>query len=322
MPKKVNPRRGTLQFWPRVRAKKETAKVRHWVNGKEAKPLGFAGYKVGMTHIMYTDNIKTSISKGQEISSPVTVIECPPLKIAGIRFYKNSPEGIKAIGDVFTTKLDKNLTPSPKSSKKIEDFTDFDFLYLIVHTQPKLTGIGKKKPELFELAIGGSKDEQLSYAKEKLGSEITINDAFEAGQLTDIHAITTGKGFQGPVKRFGVKVRESKSEKTKRGPGSLGPWKAQMHIMWRNPLAGKMGYHLRTEYNKWVMKIGDKPEEVNPKGGFVNYGVVKNNYVLMKGSIGGPKKRLITFTQATRPSKNGSREAPSIGFVSLESKQG
>ncbi|MFT4305012.1 MAG: 50S ribosomal protein L3, partial [Candidatus Woesearchaeota archaeon] len=92
--------------------------------------------------------------------------------------------------------------------------------------------------------------------------------------------------------------------------------------MWRNPNAGKMGYHLRVDYNKWLLKISDKPEEINPKGGFINYGFVKNNYVLVKGSIPGPKKRLMTLTYATRPKNGAFVEAPSIQYISLESKQG
>lgn len=324
MSKKVNPRRGSLQFWPRVRVKKETARVRYWGDSKESKPLGFAGYKVGMTHLIYTDNKKTSITKGQEISSPVTIIECPPIKVAGIRFYKQTSDGIKAFADIFANKLDKNLknVKNLKSSKKIENIQDYDSLKLLVYTQPKLTGIGKKRPSFFELAVGGKKEDQLNYAKEKLGNEIILSEVFSSGELVDIHAVTRGKGFQGPVKRFGVKIRDHKSEKTVRGPGSLGPWISQMHIMWRNPLAGKMGYHLRTEYNKWIFKISDKLEEINPKGGFINYGIVKNNYILLKGSVAGPKKRLITFIKATRPTKNVATEAPSIEYVSLESKQG
>lgn len=315
-----------MQFWPRVRAKRETARVRHWPESKDVKPLGFAGYKAGMTHIIYTDNKKTSLTKGQEIASPVTVIECPPLKVASVRFYKNTSDGTSIVSEIISKKLDKELSKIisvPKDvKKKFEDVTDFDFIHLIVHTQPKLTGIGKKKPEMFEIAIGGNKEDQLNYAKEKLGTEILVTDAIRPGELVDVHTITTGKGFQGAVKRFGVKTREHKAEKTKRGSGSLGPWKAQGHIMWRVPQAGKMGYHLRTEYNKWIMAINDKPEEVNPKGGFINYGNVKNTYILLKGSVGGPKKRLIRFNMATRPTKNMPNEAPSIEFVSLESKQG
>ena len=91
--------------------------------------------------------------------------------------------------------------------------------------------------------------------------------------------------------------------------------------MWRTAHAGKMGYHLRTEYNKWIIRIGNKPEEINVKGGFVHYGVVKNPYILIKGSIGGAQKRLIRFTGAMRPKKNVP-EAPQINYVSVESKQG
>ena len=326
MPKKVNPRRGSLQFWPRKRAAKETARVRSWPTVNEAKILGFAGYKVGMTHIIYTDNTKNSMTKGQDISSPVTIIECPPLKVFSVRFYKNTIDGVSLVTEVISEKNDKELsrkiTVPKKVKQKIDDVKEFDFIHLVLYTQPKLTSIGKKKPELFEVALGGKKEDQLNLAKEKLGKELLLTDVIQEGQLVDVHAVTTGKGYQGPVKRFGVKIRFRKSEKTVRGPGSLGGWKGHGHFMWRNPNAGKMGYHLRVDYNKWVMKIGDKPEDVNPKGGFINYGLVKNNYILVKGSIPGPKKRLMTLSYPMRPKRGAQFEAPVIQYVSLESKQG
>lgn len=326
MPKKVNPRRGSLQFWPRRRAKKETARVRYWTELKDPKILGFAGYKAGMTHIIYTDNVKNSMTKGQDVSTPVTVIECPPMKVYSIRFYKNTIEGVKLVTEIVSQKNNKELSRKidlpKKVNKKFEDIQDYDFIHLVAYTQPKLTSLNKKKPELLELAIGGNKEDQLNLAKEKLGKDILLNDVLKEGQIIDVHAVTTGKGYQGPVKRFGVKIRFRKSEKTKRGPGSLGGWKGHGHFMWRNPNAGKMGYHLRVDYNKWLLKISDKPEEINPKGGFINYGFVKNNYVLVKGSIPGPKKRLMTLTYATRPKNGAFVEAPSIQYISLESKQG
>ena len=73
-----------------------------------------------------------------------------------------------------------------------------------------------------------------------------------------------------------------------------------------------MGHFQRTELNKWLLKIGDKMEEINPKGGFTRYGVVKNPYVIFKGSIAGPKKRLIRFNHAIRPNKKIIKEAPAI----------
>ena len=311
-----------MQFWPRVRSRQRYARIRTWPLSKESKPLGFAGYKVGMTHIMIVDNGQNSLTKGQEIFCPVTVIECPPLKVASIKFYKNSQKITHLVSEVFADNFEKELEDAitiPK--KKGKEADNFDFIRLLCYTQPKLTGIGKKTPELFEVAVGGNKEQQLKFAKEKLGKEITISEAFKEGQVIDSHAITTGKGFQGPRRRFGVTLRHHKSEKSRRNPGSLGAWRAQGHIMWRTAHAGKMGYHTRTEYNKWIMKIGVKAEEINVKGGFLNYGLVKNPYILVKGSLGGPQKRLLRLTDAIRQKKK-MPEAPQITYTSIESKQG
>ena len=89
MPKAHNPRHGSMQFWPRVRAKRIYPRVKGFAPAaKEAKLQGFAGYKAGMTHIIITDSRKNSPTKGEDISVPVTVVECPPVKIAGFRIYK------------------------------------------------------------------------------------------------------------------------------------------------------------------------------------------------------------------------------------------
>ena len=82
-----------------------------------------------------------------------------------------------------------------------------------------------------------------------------------------------------------------------------------------------MGYHTRTEYNKWLMKIGEKGEDVNISGGFVRYGLVKNNYLLVRGSVGGSKKRLIRMKVAKRPNKQIPTQAPTIEKISLRSQQ-
>ncbi|RUA19603.1 MAG: 50S ribosomal protein L3, partial [Flavobacteriia bacterium] len=84
--------------------------------------------------------------------------------------------------------------------------------------------------------------------------------------ICNIYGRIGEKGFQGPVKRHGVSLRSHKSEKTIRGPGNLGAWTGNRS--WTVAHAGQTGYHLRTEWNKWVLKIGDNPEEVNRKGGF------------------------------------------------------
>ena len=322
MPKVKWPRKGSLQFWHRARSKRTFARVRTWPQVNDNKPLGFAGYKVGMTHIIANDNKKSSTTKGMEIFYPVTIIECPPLKTASIRFYKNTNYGLNAVSQIFADNLDKELERTiifenkekKKSEKNIPD--DFDIVRLIVYTQPKLTGIGKKKPEIFEIGVGGNKEEQLNYAKNKLGKEITVDEVFKEGQQLDVHSVTKAKGVQGPVKRFGVSLKQHKSEKGVRRVGTMGSWNSQGHIMWRVAKAGKMGYHMRTEYNKWLLKIGKANEIIN-KSGFHNYGNVKNTFVMLKGSVMGGKKRLIRMNYPMRPNRKVPESAPAIVYNSL-----
>jgi len=326
MGKTGSPRHGSLQYWPHKRSKRQYPRVRSQTTVKDTKILGFAGYKAGMTHILFTDNSPNSLTKGTDISCPVTVIECPPLKVASVRFYKQKTTNLVLLTEILYEKMDKELSRKivlpKKVSKKFEDVIDFDEIRLLVYTQPKLTGIGKKKPEIFEVGIGGSKEDALVYAKEKLGKEISIEDVFTEGQQFDTHSVTKGKGYQGAVKRFGVNLRSHKSEKTKRGVGSLGPWCGQAHIMWKIPAAGKHGYFVRIEHNKRLLKIGNEPKEINLKGGFLRYGIIKSNYILMKGSVPGSVKRLIRMNFPSRPNKKIPSKAPEITYTSLESPQG
>ncbi len=328
MPSTRSPRKGSMQYWPRKRAKRQYARVRSWAGSGKPGPVGFAGYKAGMTTMIIS--AKNHLSKKGEmldVAIPITVIECPPIKVASVRFYKKDAYGLKVAFEVFG-KVDKELGRKIKVPKKTDEakldavnLAECDDIRLNVYTMPSRTGIGKKKPEIFELGLEGSIEEKFNYAKERLGKEIRVDEVFSEGAQLDIHSVTGGKGFQGPVKRFGVGLRSHKSEKVKRGPGSLGGWKAQGHFMYRVAHAGKMGYHARNEWNKWLLKISDKPEEINPKGGFVRYGVVKNPYILVKGSVGGPAKRMIKITNARRPNPKLPKERPQIKYISLESKQ-
>jgi large subunit ribosomal protein L3 len=258
-----------------------------------------------MAHVQFTDNRKNSLTKGEDIVWPITIIECPPIKVASLVLYKKFTNGLRAVSQVPADKMDKDLQRKIPLQKKVkkkdvkpEDFDDV---------------IGKKKPELFELALGGKKEDKLKFAQERLGKEIYLKDVLEEGNLLDSRAITRGRGTQGPVKRFGVAIRDHKSEKTRRGPGSLGGW--GNNRSWTVAHAGQTGYHQRTEYNKWLLKIGDDPSKINKKAGFRKYGNVKNSYILMKGSILGPSKRLIVFTKAVRPNPKIPKEVPSINKI-------
>ncbi len=326
MPKKHSPRKSSLGYRPRKRAHSQNARVRSWPNLSEIIPLGFAGYKVGMTHVIVKDNRKTAPTKDKDLSFPVTVIECPPLKVIGIRgFKKASAYGLDCFAQKWVdnlAKIDKHFSrsfPLPKKSPKPVDFSNAVEIRIMVMTQPSKTSIGKKKPELFELALGGKIEDKLKIAESLLGKEIKISEFFKEGQQVDISSVTKGHGLQGPVKRHGVKIRFHKSEKTKRGPGSLGPWHGPR--LWRVAFAGQTGYHQRSEYNKHILKISDDPKIINPKGGFLQYGLIKNEFILLKGSIGGARKRLIKLIHAKRPSKRITKEAPIISHINLESKQ-
>ena len=156
MPKAHKSRSGSMQYWPRKRAKRSYARVRAWADIKDALPLGFAGYKAGMTHIIVADNRKNSKSKGGDMSIPVTVIECPPIKIFSALFYKYDVNKWLLKKEI-SFKADKELARKlklPKDNKASLDnikLEDYDDVRIKVYTQPKLTGIGKKKPEVFEI---------------------------------------------------------------------------------------------------------------------------------------------------------------------------
>src|SRR5689334_22776794 len=100
MAKIHQPRHGSMQFWPRVKAKRQYANVRSWTTKSKDPLLGFMGYKVGMTHILGIDTGKNSATKGEEVVMPVTVVECPPLKIAGVRLYKKAYKGTQPAKDI------------------------------------------------------------------------------------------------------------------------------------------------------------------------------------------------------------------------------
>ncbi len=317
------PHRGSLAYWPRVRAKRQFPRV-HW---KAIKNEGFAGfpvYKVGMTHVIVIDNIKNSPTKGKKVLTPVTIVEAPPFKVIGVRFYKKTPYGKITVGDIIIRKVDKYFKrklPAPKKEpKNFDDFKDYDDLTLIVQTQPHLIKL-KKTPEIFEIGLGGSIDEKVSFAESHLNKEVKVNEVLKEGEQVDVIGVTTGKGTQGSVKRFGVTIRQHKSEKTKRGAGTLAPEQPKK-VAWQVPQFGQMGYHSRVEFNKWILRIDSNPNEINVKGGYKGYGFVSGDYLIIKGSIIGPSKRMVILRKAIRPNPRLPAVPPQIKYVSLTSKQG
>lgn len=296
---------------------------------KDVKPLGFAGYKAGMTHIMAVDKQANSPTAGQLVQFPVTVIDCPPIFILGVRAYSKDYNGLKSAKDLFFKTFQKDLSRKMKLPKnydfesRLKEFESADIadVKLIVNTLPRQSGLEKKKPEIFEIAIGGSDvKSKIEYAKQLLGKEISVGKIFKNGDWVDIVSVTTGKGFQGSIKRHGVKMLSHKEGKNRRGIGSMGQ-KRPGKLRWTVPLPGQLGFHTRTELNKRIILIGDKNSAVNPAGGFVKYGNIPNEYVILHGSVAGPRKRLVRMRFSVRP-PSLNLPLPEVKSVSTESKQG
>ncbi len=332
------PRRGSLAFSPRKRAKSQVPTMRSWSEGnKEPKLGGFAGYKVGMTHVIMMDDKPKSLTEGTEISVPVTVLEVPAMKIAAIRVYgEPGPYGTKILGEAWSGDLDPTLdkklfTPKKanpeKALEKIGKLVEegkVANIHLISYTLPSLiAGIPKKTPDVMENRIvGGDMATRLEYATSLIGKSVEVSEIFNTGDMIDVSAITIGKGTQGPVKRWGINLMKHKHSRqgSLRQIGTLGPWNPS-RVSWRVPQLGQTGYQQRTEYNKRIIKIGENGEEVTPSSGFLNYGEVSGNYMLLKGSVPGPKKRLIRLRPAIRGDKQ-QIGAPQVSYISVESKQG
>ena len=315
MPSKKRPRKGSLQFWPRKRANKILPSA-NWkaIDSDKIKNLkGFIGYKAGMASASVQDSTPDSRSKGKRIVVPVTIIECPHMKIMGVRFYK---DGVVA-KDVLAENLDKELKRKIKvPKKKVGDIDsvkqeDYDDVSVICYSIVKKTGL-KKKPDVAEFGLKGSLDEKINFIKENLSKEISVLDIFEKGQLVDFRAVTKGKGFQGTVKRFGVGLKSHKSEKGRRRPGSLGPWHPA-RVTFRVPMAGQTGFHTRVVYNNLVLDLGNDLEKYKSKlTNIKNYGNVKNDYIVVKGSVQGPAKRQVLITAPLRETKKKLKQSMEV----------
>ncbi len=297
--------KGSLQFYPRVRAKKIVPSV-NWkvVSGKDTGFLGFIGYKVGMVSACVKDSTEDSMTKNKRIIVPATIIECPPMKIYSVRLYKN----IK-VSKEFVVAKDKELKRKVKLPKEIKQISEEDFndIRVILYSEIKNTGIGKKKPDIIEVALSGDKDKKINFIKEKIGKEITIKEVFK-DNLVDVRAVTKGYGTQGPVRRFGISLKSHKSEKGRRRPGSLAPWHPA-RVTFRTAQAGQTGFQNRITYNSLILEIEKiTGKNINKKGGFEHYGIVKNDYMILKGSVPGPAKRGLVLTPAIRPTKKQSKK--------------
>jgi large subunit ribosomal protein L3 len=285
-----------------------------------------------MTHVFRIEDRKRSPNFGKEVMSAATVLETPPILVCAVRVLTRDSYGLRSFSEAWVKErpdeLERIFTvpesfSSEENLKKIEDgLAKAVKVRVVAITQPKSSSVPKKKPDIMEIEVGGGTvQQQFEYAKSLLGKAVASTDLFKDGQYVDAVAVSTGKGFQGPVKRWGVTILQAKGKKTKRGIATLGPWNPH-HVMYSVARAGQMGFHQRTEYNKRILKIGADGKEVTPRGGFIRYGTVKGPYMLLEGSVAGTEKRAIRLRCPARPPEGIPEEPPQITYVSIESPQG
>lgn len=324
MGKSNRPHRGSLEYWPHRRAKKLMPRVRNWPHVAEPKFEGFVGVKAGMTHVTMIDDSEAP-SKGSEIARAVTIIEMPKVHIYGIRlygtkFYKGAMAEVhdKALAQKVGIKNGKDLTVAAVK----QDLSKYTDATALAFCDESNLGFGNKRVLRFEMPVGG-KDvaEKVTFIEQWLGKEIKISNVLNPGEYIDVTTISKGKGWAGVIKRFGVARLPRKATGKIRHLGVLGAWHPAK-VLYTVPHAGHMGYNFRTELNKRILKIGTPNDAatVNIKGGFLNYGLIKNDFMILDGSIPGPARRLLRIRKAMR--STSAVKVPNVTYVSLASKQG
>ncbi|MFQ5476204.1 MAG: 50S ribosomal protein L3 [Nitrosopumilus sp.] len=310
--KRHSPRRGSLAYSPRIRAKSMEARIRAWpkLDSEEPKILAHCGFKAGCIQVVSIDDREKTPNAGKQLVSLGTVLVTPPVLILGIRGYSKDHDGLHAEFDVYADDIPKYISKEITVKNKegaLEDAENrlkrIKEIFAIVAVSPRAAGLEQKKPYIFEASVsGGDIQKQFTHVKELLGKEIKIDQIFETGASVDVAAITKGKGWQGVLKRWNVKKKQHKSRKTVREVGSLGPISPQS-VMYTVPRAGQFGFHQRIEYDKRIMIIGNTNDDqikINPDGGYKHFGLVKGDFIVLKGSVPGTYRRLIKLRSQIR----------------------
>ncbi len=310
--KRHQPRRGSLAYSPRIRAKSMEARIRAWpkLDSEEPKILAHCGFKAGCVQIVSIDDREKVPNAGKQLVSLGTVLVTPPVLILGIRGYAKDYDGMRAEFDVYAEDIPKYISKEmtfknkegalESAEKKIKHIKE---IFAVVAVSPRAAGLEMKKPYIFEAMVsGGDIQQQFTHVKELLGKEIKVDQIFETGATVDVAAITKGHGWQGTMRRWGVKKKQHKSRKTVREVGSLGPISPQS-VMYTVPRSGQTGFHQRVEYDKRIMVMGNTDNDklkINPDGGYKHFGLVNGDFIILKGSVPGTYRRLIKLRSQIR----------------------
>jgi len=211
---------------------------------------------------------------------------------------------------------------------------------VIVHTQLNQLNLRQKRAHVLEVQVnGGSIAQKVDFGKGKLEQEIKVGEVFNQNENIDVIGVSKGKGFEGVTTRWGTKRLPRKTHRGLRRVGCIGGWHPA-RVRYSVARAGQNGYHHRTEINKKVYRIGvgvkyeggknnastanDLTEKsITPLGGFPHYGVVQNDYVMIKGTCVGIKKRTLILRKTLIPQyKRTALEQINLKFIDTSSKIG
>ena len=116
-----------------------------------------------------------------------------------------------------------------------------------------------------------------------VGQEIKA-DIFAAGDKIDATAISKGKGFQGAIKRHGQhRGPMTHGSKFHRHAGSNGAASDPSKVFKGKKMPGHMGSKRITIQNLEIVRVD-----------------AENNLILVKGSVPGPKKSLVTIKESVK----------------------
>ena len=100
-----HPRQGHLGYMPKRRTKHTKGTIKSYPKDDKSKPVhltAFMGYKAGMTHVArYFEKREGKKTIKKDVVEPVTVVECPPVKIVGVKGYIETPRGLSALTTVW-----------------------------------------------------------------------------------------------------------------------------------------------------------------------------------------------------------------------------
>lgn len=258
------------------------------------------------------------------------------------RFYKNWYKSKQKAFTRYTDQKKGGITKRDNDLKRMEKYCTV--IRVIAHTQIDKIKMRQKKAHIMEIQVNGGANvaEKIAYAKDLLEKEVSVGSIFSENEMIDCISITKGHGFEGVTTRWGVTRLPRKTHKGLRKVACIGAWHPA-NVSYSVARAGQNGYHHRTQVNKKVYRIAgptklengeivDKSatteaditnKGITPMGGFPHYGAVREDWIMLKGSVVGCVKRVITLRRSLiNHTSRTALEQINLKFIDTSSKFG